>query len=102
MANDLISEVLKAEAQSQKTQNKAKASVEKLLQDTKTQARLLVEATIQQSQSTANLIISEAEVSSDGIKKQAEKLAVLREKKVIAGTEKKYDEAINAIINHLR
>lgn len=102
MANELITTVLKAEGESRKKQNRATASVNKLLDDTKVQARLLSEATIAQAQSAANLILSEAQVSSDGIKKQAEKLSVMREKKVIASTESQYETAIEAVINYLR
>ncbi len=101
MANELITEVLKAESDSRKLQNKAQATVNNLTEDAQTQARLLSGATIQQAQSAANLILSEAQVQSDGIKKQAEKLAVLREKKVISQTQMHYDDAIKAIIEYI-
>ncbi|MFI3141650.1 MAG: hypothetical protein R3Y27_04990 [Clostridia bacterium] len=101
MANELITEVLKAESESRKLQNKAQATVKNLTEEAQTQARLLAGATIQQAQSAANLILSEAKVQSDGIKKQAEKLAVLREKKVISQTQAHYDDAIKAIIEYI-
>ena len=61
-------------------------------------AKTLAAAQIEQANNQAKLILSEAQQTADGILKQAEKLAQMRRAKVIADTEKKYDEAIAAVL----
>ena len=64
-------------------------------------AASLESAALEQAQNEAKLVLSEAQYAADGILKQANKLAEMREKKVIAETEKRYEEAIALVIDHL-
>ena len=56
---------------------------------------------LKQAENEAMLILSEAELSCEGTLSQAEKLAKLRERKVISETEKHYDECIRLIFDNL-
>ena len=65
------------------------------------QAEIILKSTVEQAQNQANIILSEAEYSANGIIKQAEKLAELREKKSISDTEKQYERAIKLVLEEI-
>ena len=56
---------------------------------------------LEQAKYDANMLIAKADEDAEGIMKQAEKLAELREKKVITENEKKYEDAIKKIIESI-
>lgn len=101
MASELIKTVMAAEAQGRQMEEDARKKSEKMISDARIQADIIVRTTIQQAKNEAQLILSEADYSSSGAVKQAEKLAELREKKSIADTEKQYETAISMIFEEL-
>ena len=101
MAYDMIKTVLQAEALARQSEEAAKQQAQSILDSARETAASLEKAAMQQAQNEAKLILTEAHYTADGLRKQAESLADLREKKVIADTEKRYDEAIRAVIDHL-
>lgn len=101
MAADMIKAVLAAEAAGKEMEAGAAKKAEKMLSDAKIQADIIVRTAIEQAEREANIILSDAEYSSVGVVKQAEKLAELRERKSIADTEKLYEKAIKMIFEHL-
>ena len=101
MAADMIKTVMKAEAQGRMLEGEAKKNVEKLIADAEIQAELIFNSSFEQARKQANLILSDAEYSANGIIKQAEKLAELRERKSISDTEKRYKEAIGLIFEEI-
>lgn len=101
MAADMVNVILKAENAAKKEQLLAQKQAEAMIENAEKQAQKITESVIDQAEKEAILIASEAEFSVNGIIKQAEKLADLREKKVIAETEKKYDEAIKLVLDSL-
>ena len=72
---------------------------EKIIQNAKIQADIIVKTALEQAENQVGIILSDAEYSSEGVIKQANKLALLREKKSIADTEKQYDEAIEKVFD---
>lgn len=101
MAAEMIKEILKTEAQAKEKEAKAEKHGEEIIQNAKIQADIIIKTAIEQAENEANIILSDAEYSSSGVLKQATKLASLREKKSIAGTEKKYDNAMNLVFEAL-
>ena len=82
MAADMVKEILKTEAEGKAIENKAEKLAEKIVQNAKIQADLIIKAAAEQAENQASIILSDAEYSSDGIIKQANKLALMREKKI--------------------
>lgn len=101
MVADMIKDVLGAEAEGKKLELNAQKKVEKIISDANIQADIIMRTTIEQAEKQANVILSEAEFSSVGVVKQAEKLAELREKKSITESSKLYDKAIEMIFDEL-
>lgn len=101
MASEMIAEILKAESLARKNEAAAEEKATEIVEEAKERARLLYDAAIEQAKSEAALSVSEAKLSGEGVLKQAEKLADLREKKVINDTEKKYDKAIELVLENL-
>lgn len=97
-----MNKIIKAESAARANEAAAKKRADDIVEYAKRQAQQLTEDVLNQAQNEAKLIISEAQVTADGIVKQAQKLADMREKKVIAETEKKYDEAIKLILDKLQ
>lgn len=101
MAYDMIKTVLQAESVSKTDEEKARDFANQIIEEAKNTASALEQATVEQAKYDAKIIVSKAEEEAEGILKQAEKLAELREKKVIADNEKKYEEAIKTIIESI-
>lgn len=101
MAAEMVKAVMKAEAQGRAMEAEAEKTVEKMLADAEIQSEIIFKSTLEQANSQANIILSDAEYSSNGIIKQAEKLAELRERKSISDTEKKYEMAIKLILDEI-
>lgn len=101
MASEMIGEILKAEAAARKTEAAAQREAEQIIDAAKKQAQIFCKAAIEQAKSEAALAVSEAELTADGIIKQANKLAALREKKVISEMEKKYGTAIELCLKNI-
>ncbi len=101
MAYDMIKTVLQAESLAKQSEAQAQQRAQAMLESARETAASLEAAALEQAQNEAKLVLSEAHYTADGMLKQADKLAELREKKVIAETEKRYDEAIDLVLNHL-
>lgn len=101
MAAEMVRTVMKAEAQGRAMEAEAEKTVEKMIADAEIQADIIIKSTLEQAKSQANIILSDAEYSANGIIKQAEKLADLRERKSISDTEKKYEMAIKLILDEI-
>lgn len=99
MAAEIIKEILKTEAKAKENERKAEKMAEKIIQNAKIQADIIVKTALEQAENQVGIILSDAEYSSEGVIKQANKLALLREKKSIADTEKQYDEAIEKVFD---
>ena len=98
MALDMIQPVLQAENAANRRLAAAEAQGKAMIEEARRTASVMEQATLQQAQNEADMILTEADYSADGILKQAERLAELRRNKVIADTEKKYDEAIRVVL----
>lgn len=101
MASEMVNAVLKAEAAAKNAEKAASIKAEKIIEEAEKKAKYFEIAAVEQAQSEAKLILTEADYTVNGIIKQAESLAVLREKKVISDTEKKYVEAIQLVLDNL-
>ncbi len=101
MAADMIKAVLAAESAGREMEEKALKATEKMISDARIQANIIIKTSVEQAEKEANIILSDAEYSSVGVVKQAEKLAELRERKSISDTEKLYDEAIKMIFEEI-
>ena len=101
MAADMINTVLKAEAEAKKRKLAAEKQAAEILEAAKKKAEEIEFVTLKQAENEAVLILSEAELSCEGTVTQAEKLAKLRERKVISETEKRYDECIRLVLDSL-
>lgn len=101
MAAEIIKEILKTEALGKQEENKAMKKAEEIIQNAKMQADIIVKTAVEQAENEANIILSDAEYSSSGVLKQANKLAALREKKSITDTEKRYEDAIKTVFKEL-
>ena len=101
MAYDMIKTVLEAENAAKKEEEKARDLAKQIIDEAENTASALRQATIEQAKYDANLLIAKADEDAEGISNQAEKLAELREKKVITDNEKKYDDAIKKIIESI-
>lgn len=101
MAAELIKSVLAAEAKGREMEQEARNKKEKMISDARIQADIIMKTSIEQAKNEAKVIMSTAYYESDGQIKQAETLAVLREKKSIADTEKQYETAIQMIFEEL-
>ena len=101
MAIEMVKTVMKAEAQGRHLENEARKNVEKLIADAEIQAEIIYNTSVEQARNQANLILSDAEYTANGIIKQAEKLAELRERKSISDTEKRYVEAIKIVLEEI-
>lgn len=99
MAAEIIKEILKTEAQGKEKERLAAIEGEKIIHNAKIQADIIISSAVEQAENEANIILSDAEYSSEGVLKQADKLASLREKKSISGTEKQYDDAIKLVFD---
>lgn len=99
MAAEIIKEILKTETQGKEKERLAVKESEKIIQNAKIQAGIIISSAIEQAENEANIILSDAEYSSEGVLKQADKLASLREKKSISGTEKQYEDAIKLVFS---
>ena len=98
MAYDMIKTVLNAESAAAANERAAEERANVMREEAAATAKTLAEAQIEQANNQAKLILSEAQQTAEGIFKQAEKLAQLRRTKVIGDTEKKYDDAIAAVL----
>ena len=101
MAAEMIKTILATEAQAKADEMKAEKMAEKIIQNARMQADIIIKNAVDQANNEANIILSDAEFSSAGVVKQAEKLAELRERKSIADTEKLYEKAIKMIFDEL-
>lgn len=101
MASEMIGEILKAESSARKAEAAAQMEANEIIEAAKKQAEIFKNAAAEQAKSEAALALSEAELTSEGILKQANKLADLREKKVISAMEKKYDKAIDLVLKNI-
>lgn len=101
MASEMIGEILKAESAARKAESAAQREANQIIENAKDQAEILKKAAIEQAKSEAALMLSEAALTTEGILKQANKLADLREKKVISAMEKKYDKAIELVLKNI-
>ena len=97
MASEMIQEILKAEAAARKSESAAQDEAREIIEYANSRADALYNAALETAKSEAALFVSEAE----GIVKQANRLADLREKKVISEMEKKYDEAIDLVLKNI-
>lgn len=101
MAADMIKTVMKAETQGKEMEALAAKAVEKMISDAQIQAEIIVRTSVEQANNQASIILSDAEYTANGIIKQAEKLAELREKKSISDTEKQYEKIIELILDEI-
>ncbi len=101
MAADTVKAILKAEAEARAREEKAALQVKKMIEEAHKQSENIKEAAKRQAESQAHIILSDARYSADGVIKQAEKLAELREKKSIADTEKQYEIAIEMVFEEI-
>ena len=101
MAAEMIKEILKTETQGRNEEAKARKKAEEIIQNAKIQSDIIIKTAVEQAENEAAIILSDAEYSSDGVIKQANKLAALREKKSIADTEKQYADAIKLIFDEI-
>lgn len=101
MAADMIKTVMKAEAQGREMEAFAAKTVEKMISDAQIQADIIIRTSVEQANNQASIILSDAEYTANGIIKQAEKLAELREKKSISDTEKQYERIIELILDEI-
>ncbi len=101
MAADMVKAIMKAEATGREMESVAEKTVEKMVFDAHIQAEIIINTAVEQARNQANIILSDAEYSANGIIKQAEKLAELREKKSISDTEKQYENAIGLILEEI-
>ena len=101
MASDMIKAALKAEASAAQIKKAAEAKADEMIAEAKKQCDIIISDARKQAESQAHIILSDARYTADGVIKQAEKLAEMREKKSIADTEKLYDEAIRMIFEEI-
>ena len=101
MAADMIKTVMKAEAQGREMEALAAKTVEKMISDAQIRADIIIRTSVEQANNQASIILSDAEYTANGIIKQAEKLAELREKKSISDTEKQYERIIELILDEI-
>ena len=101
MATEMIKVILNTEAQAKSDEVKAKKMAEKIIQNAKIQADIIIKSSVDQANNEANIILSDAEYSANGVLKQANKLAVLREKKSNSDTEKQYEDAIRFVFDEI-
>lgn len=101
MATEMIKVILNTEAQAKSDEVKAKKMAEKIIQNAKIQADIIIKSSVDQANNEANIILSDAEYSANGVLKQANKLAALREKKSISDTEKQYEDAIRFVFDEI-
>ena len=101
MATEMIKVILNTEAQAKSDEVKAKKMAEKIIQNAKIQADIIIKSSVDQANNEANIILSDAEYSANGVLKQANKLAVLREKKSSSDTEKQYEDAIRFVFDEI-
>jgi len=97
----MIKVILNTEAQAKSDEVKAKKMAEKIIQNAKIQADIIIKSSVDQANNEANIILSDAEYSANGVLKQANKLAALREKKSISDTEKQYEDAIRFVFDEI-
>lgn len=101
MAAEIIKEILKTEALGNQAEQKAVKYGEKIIQNAQIQADIIIKTAVEQANNQASIILSDAEYSSSGVLKRANKLAQMREKKSINDTEKQYDEAIKLVFEEI-
>ena len=101
MASEMIQEILKAEAAARKSESAAQDEAREIIEYAHSRADALYNAALETAKSEAALFVSEAELTAEGIVKQANRLADLREKKVISEMEKKYDGAIDLVLKNI-
>ena len=101
MASEMIQEILKTEAAARKSESAAQDEAREIIEYAHSRADALYNAALETAKSEAALFVSEAELTAEGIVKQANRLADLREKKVISEMEKKYDEAIDLVLKNI-
>lgn len=101
MASEMIQEILKAESAARKNETAAKKEAEQIVEYAQSQADVFYKAALETARSEAALSVSEAELTAEGIIRQASRLADLREKKVISEMEKKYDKAIDLVLKNI-
>ena len=101
MASEMIQEILKAEAAARKSESAAQDEAREIIEYANSREDALYNAALETAKSEAALFVSEAELTAEGIVKQANRLADLREKKVISEMEKKYDEAIDLVLKNI-
>ncbi len=102
MVSEMMNEILKAEKRAAEKEAQAQKEAERILSEAKRQADIFHKAVLEQAESEAAVLISEAKLSAEGVIKQAESLAALREKKVISDTEKKYEDAIVLVLENIK
>ena len=101
MAADMVKEILRTEAEGKEAEKKAEKVGQKIIQNAKIQADIIIKTAVEQAENQASIILSDAEYSSAGVIKQANKLALMREKKSITDTEKQYDDAIKLVFSEI-
>ena len=101
MASDMIKAALKAEAAAAQMKKAAEAKAKQMIAEAEKQCETIISDAETPAASQAHIILSDARYTADGVIKQAEKLAEMREKKSIYDTEKLYDEAIRLIFEEI-
>ena len=101
MASEMIGEILKAESAARKSEAAAQKEADEIIDYANEQADIFFRAALETAKSEAALLVSEAEIAAEGTLKQANRLADLREKKVISKMEKKYDKAIDLVLKEI-
>lgn len=101
MASEMIGEILKAESAARKNEAAAQKEADEIIDYANEQADIFFRAALETAKSEAALLVSEAEIAAQGTLKQANRLADLREKKVISKMEKKYDKAIDLVLKEI-
>lgn len=99
MAAELITQILNAETAAGQAEEATKKKAEELIAYAGGKADELYERMISDANERAGAIISEANQKADEIINQAKNLAKLRKKSVINETVKRYDKAIEQIID---
>lgn len=98
MAADLVQTVLDAESVASRQIEDAKDEGQRLIEFTKMRMEEYSGQLIEQAKEKAAQILENAAQEADGENKRSEKLANLYVRKLISETEKKYSQAIDAVI----
>ena len=99
MAAEMINEVLRAENKARADESHAKKKADEIISEAEKKSRVFYDTIVRQGESEAALIITEAQELTGEIIKQAESIAKLRERKVIANVEKRYPDMISVVLD---